>query len=133
MDRPATDNDTSSTSTQKPGEGRRAEGDRVESLDEPLAEEHVHTQEQRNQEWTQGGSHDPRRDTEGEPLRTDSQPPPTMDRPSELEDKLEEVKAHPGSEAEPSHDTGGPLGGLPKTGSGEQDPMRQAGGGQAGG
>ena len=100
MDRPETDNDTSSTNTQQPGEGRDAEGDSVESLDEPLAEEHVQTQEQRNQAWTTDETPDPRRDNEGEPLRADSQPPPTLDMPSELEDKLEEINANPGSDAE---------------------------------
>ena len=132
MERPETDNDTSSTSTQQPGEGREAAGDSKEGLDEPLAEEHVHTQEQRNQPWTQGGSDDPRRG-EGEPMRTDSSSPPTLDMPDELEDKLDEVVANPSNETEPTHDTGGELGGMPKTGSGEQDPMGQMGGGQSGG
>ena len=133
MDKPQTDNDTSSTNTQQPGEGREAAGDSTESLDEPLAEEHVNTQEQRNQPWTREGSPDPRRQNEGEPQRVDSKPAPTLDMPDELEEKLEEVKAHTGSDAEPNQDTGGPLGGLPKTGSGDQDPMKQAVGGQAGG
>ena len=109
MDKPQTDNDTSSTNTQQPGEGREAEGDSKESLDEPLAEEHVNTQEQRNQSWTQGGSDDPRR-SEGEPLRTDDSSSPTLDMPSELEDKLDEVVANPSNETEPTHDTGGDLG-----------------------
>lgn len=133
MERPETDTDTSSTSTQQPGEGREAAGDSKEGLDEPLAEEHVHTQEQRNQPWTEGGSQDARRDDEGEPLRTDATPPPTLDMPSELEDKLDDVMAHPHSDAEETSDTGGDLGGVPKTGSGEQDPMGQTGGGQSGG
>ena len=128
MDKPQTDNDTSSTSTQQPGEGREAAGDSKEGLDEPLAEEHVNTQEQRNQPWTQEGSDDPRRG-EGEPMRTDSSSPPTLDMPDELESKLDEVVANPTNETEPTHDTGGELGGVPKTGSGEQDPMGQMGGG----
>ncbi|CAN5132484.1 hypothetical protein BH20ACT9_BH20ACT9_12690 [soil metagenome] len=133
MEKPETDNDTSSTNTQDPGEGREAEGDAVESLDEPLAAEHVHTQEQRNQQWTADETPDPRRDSEGEPLQTDSQPPPTLDMSAELQDKLKDVKANPHSDAEETSDTGGPLGGVP-TGSGEQDdPMSQMGGGQSGG
>ena len=125
MDKPQTDNDTSSTTTQQPGEGREAEGDAVESLDEPLAEEHVRTQEQRNQAWTQDGAEDPRRG-EGEPMRTDTTAPPTLDRPDALEDKMEEVMANPHSDAEEGHDEEMGLGGVPKTGSGEQDPMRNA-------
>lgn len=100
MEKPATDNDTSSTNTQQPGESREAEGDAAESLDEPLAEEHVRTQEQRNQEWTADETPDPRRDSEGEPLRTGSTPPPTLDMPTDLENKLDEVMANPHSDAE---------------------------------
>lgn len=133
MERPKTDTDTSSTSTQQPGEGREAAGDSKEGLSEPLAEEHVNTQEQRNQSWTQGGSQDARRDDEGEPMRTDDSSPPTLDMPDELESKLDDVVANPSNETEPTHDTGGELGGMPKTGSGEQDPMGQMGGGQSGG
>lgn len=130
MDKPRTDNDTSSTSTQEPGDDRRAKGDSKETLqNSPLAEEHVHTQEQRNQTWTKGTDEsDPRRH-EGEPLRSDTTPAETLDRPSELEDKLDDVMSHPHSDAQDTTDTQGepgPLGGMPKTGSGDQDPMRQA-------
>ena len=117
--------------THEPGD-QQGKGGTSKTLDQPLAEEDVNTQEQRNQSWTQEGSDDPRRG-EGEPMRSDSTAPPTLDRPPELEDKLEEVVANPTNETEPTHDTGGELGGLPKTGSGEQDPMGQAGGGQFGG
>lgn len=117
--------------THEPGD-QQGKGGTGKTLDQPLAEEDVHTQEQRNQSWTQEGSDDPRRG-EGEPLRTDATPPPTLDMPSELEDKLDDVTANPSNETKPTHDTGGQLGGLPKTGSGEQDPMGQAGGGQHGG
>lgn len=98
------------------------------TLDSPLAEEDVHTQEQRNQPWTQGGSDDPRRDG-GDPLRTGTEPAPTLDMPGELEDKLDDIMANPSSDAQDTTDTQGepgPLGGMPKTGSGEQDPMRNA-------
>ncbi len=101
MDNSETDNnDTSSTSTQEPGDGRRAEGDAKEGLDEPLADEHVRTQEQRNQQWTTAEPSDSRRENEGEPLRTDGQPSPTMDMPDELEAKLDDVMAHPHSDAQ---------------------------------
>lgn len=132
MDKPMTGNDTSGTSEQEPGDGRRADGDAVESLDKPLADEHVNTQEQRNQAWTTGPGRQ-----EDEPMRMqDSSPAPTLDRPQELEDKLDEVMANPHSDAQDTTDTQGEpreLGGMPKTGSGEQDPMTQTGGGQAGG
>lgn len=129
MDKPQTDNDTSSTSTQQPGDDRRGKGDSKETLQDPLAEEHVHTQEQRNQDWTKGTDESDERRQEGEPLRTDTQPADTLDRPSELEDKLDDVMAHPHSDAQDTTDTQGepgPLGGMPKTGSGEQDPMSTA-------
>lgn len=121
MDKPETGNDTSSTSTQEPGEGREAEGDAVESLDEPLAEEHVHTQEQRNQAWTQGGGDDPRQ-RQGEAMsgQASTDPAPTLDMPSDLEDKLDDVMAHPHSDAQKGEGgTSGQGGGMPKTGSGD--------------
>ncbi len=108
----------------------------AKTLDSPLADEDVRTDQQRNQSWTSQSPTDPRRENEGEPLRSDSQPPPTMDMPDDLEAKLDDVMAHPHSDAEDTSETQGghrELGGLPKTGSGEQDPMRQAGGGQFGG
>lgn len=70
------------------------------TLDQPLADEHVSTDQQRNQAWTSQSPTDPRRDNEGEPLRTDSTPPPTMDMPADLEAKLDDVMAHPHSDAE---------------------------------
>ncbi len=128
MEESGSNNDTSSTSTQEPGEGREAEGDAKEGLDKPLADEHVHTQEQQNQQWTTGAS----REMDESPQ--DSQPAPTLDMPQELEDKLDDVMAHPHSDAEKGG--GAPddnPGGEAKTGSGEQDPMSQTGGGQSGG
>lgn len=98
------------------------------TLDSPLAEEDVNTQEQRNQTWTQGGSNDPRREESG-PSRVSTQPAPTLDMPAELEGKLDDIIANPSSDAQDTTDTQGepgPLGGMPKTGSGEQDPMRNA-------
>jgi hypothetical protein len=95
MEKSGNDNDTSSTSTQEPGEGREAEGDAQEGLDQPLADEHVHTDEQRNQQWTTGASREV-----DEPLREDSQPAPTLDMPQELEDKLDDIEAHPDSDAQ---------------------------------
>lgn len=100
MDKPETDNDTSSTNTQQPGEGREEEGDAVESLDKPLAEEHVRTQEQRNQPWTEDGTSDPRREGQGMTGQVSTDPAPTLDMPSELEDKLDEVMANPHSDAQ---------------------------------
>lgn len=100
MDKPETDNDTSSTSTQEPGDDRRGKGDEKEGLSQPLADEHVHTQEQKNQEWTTSDEHDPRRQESSDPLRTDAQPAETLDRPQELKDKLEDIEAHPSSDAE---------------------------------
>ena len=118
-------------STHEPGDQQGKAGT-TKRLDQPLAEEDVNTQEQRNQAWTQEGSDDPRRG-EGEPMRSENTAPPTLDMPDELEDKLEEVVANPSNDTEPNRDTGGQLGGLKKTGSGEQDPMRNTGGGQFGG
>lgn len=119
-------------STHEPGD-EQGKGGTSKTLDQPLAEEDVNTQEQRNQSWTQEGSDDSRRG-EGEPMRSENTgSTPTLDMPDELEDKLEDVKANPSNETEPTHDTGGQLGGMPKTGSGEQDPMSQQGGGQSGG
>ena len=111
-------------STHEPGD-QQGEDKRTMTLDSPLAEEDVHTQEQRNQAWTQDGAQDPRRG-EGEPLRTDDTSPPTLDMPDALEDKLEDIMANPHSDAEEGHEEEMGLGGIPKTGSGEQDPMRNA-------
>jgi hypothetical protein len=100
MDKPKTDTDTSSTSTQEPGDERQAKGDSKETFEnQPLDEAHVRTQEQRNQMWTAGtGDSDPRR-AEGEP-RSDTQPAETLDMPQALEDKLDDVMADPHSDAE---------------------------------
>lgn len=119
--------------THEPGDRQGKSGTRA-TLDTPLADEHVHTDEQRNQQWTSQAPTDPRRDNEGEPLRIDGTSAPTLERPDELENKLDEVMASPHSDAQKGEGApDGELGGMPKTGSGEQDPMRQAGGGQAGG
>ncbi len=119
-------------STHEPAEHEGKTSDKT--LDQPLAEEHVNTQEQRNQDWTRGGAADSRRDNAGEPLRTDTTSAPPLDMPDELEAKLDDVMANPHSDAQegegaPPEDPGGEA----KTGSGEQDPMRQTGGGQSGG
>ncbi len=123
-------------STHEPGD-QQGKSETTKTLDSPLADEDVNTKEQRNQGWTSQEPSDPRRYNEGEPLRQqDSSPAPTVDRPQGLKDKLDDVQAHPHSDAQDTTDTQGepgPLGGMPKTGSGEQDPMRQAGGGQHGG
>ena len=101
MDKPETDNDTSSTSTQQPGDERQARGDSKETFEnQPLDEAHVRTQEQRNQDWTRGTDEGDSRRQEGEPLRTDSPPAETLDMPSELEDKLDDVMSHPHSDAQ---------------------------------
>ena len=130
MDKPKTDNDTSSLSTQQPGDDRRGKDDSKETFEnQPLDEAHVRTQEQRNQKWTAGTDEADDRRQEGEPLRTGSDPADTLDRPSELEDKLDDVMSHPHSDAQETSDTQGeprPLGGMPKTGSGDQDPMSTA-------
>ena len=112
--------------THEPGEQG---GTTKETLSSDLAEEDVHTQEQRNQQWTSGPSRG-----DGEAQRPAEAPGATLDMPSELEDKMDEVMANPHSDAQVGGDTGDEdLGGLPKTGSGEQDPMGQTGGGQSGG
>lgn len=95
-----TGDDTSSTSTQEPGDDREAKGDEKEGLSEPLADEHVRTQEQKNQEWTTSDEHDTRRQETSDPLRTDATPSETLDMPQELEDKLDDIEAHPSSDAE---------------------------------
>ena len=123
----AKSNDTSSTSTQQPGEGREAAGDSVESLDEPLADEHVHTPEQRNQQWTSGPSRG-----DDDPLRIEGTTAPPLDMPSALEDKMEEVMANPHSDAQDTTDTQGDpeekLGGQPLSGDSAQDPGSTMGG-----
>ncbi|HEV2070104.1 MAG TPA: hypothetical protein VGR26_09950 [Acidimicrobiales bacterium] len=66
MDKPETDNDTSSTSTQQPGDERKAKGDSKETFEnQPLDEAHVRTQEQRNQDWTKGSDESDSRRDEG--------------------------------------------------------------------
>ena len=97
-------------------------------VDKPLADEDVNTQEQVNQDWTSQSESDPRRQ-EGDPHRVGTEPASPLDRPSDLENKLDEVMANPHSDAQDATDTQGeprPLGGVAKTGSGEQDPMRNA-------
>ncbi len=103
------------------------------ALDDPLAEEDVHTPMQRDQGWTQGEPTGPRRE---EPMRIEGEMAPPLDMPQQLDDKLDEVMANPHSDAQDTSDTQGEpreLGGMPRTGSGEQDPGGQAGGGQSGG
>ncbi|MBW3580043.1 MAG: hypothetical protein KY431_03290 [Actinobacteria bacterium] len=117
-----------------PGDDRTHEpaekgGKNTKTLDSPLAEEDVHTPQQRDQSWTPGEATGPRRE---EPMRVEGNMAPPLDMPSELEDKLEQVNANPHSDAQETSDTQGeprPLGGMPKTGSGEQDPGGQMGGG----
>ncbi len=117
MDKPTTDNDTSSTSTQEPGDDRRQKGDSKETFEnQPLDEAHVRTQEQRNQKWTAGADESDDRRNEGEPLRTDTHPADTLDRPSELEDRLDDVMSHPHSDAEETTDV------KSTPGSGEENP-----------
>jgi hypothetical protein len=99
-------------------------GTEAKTLDSDLAEEHVNTPQQRDQSWTPGEPTGPRGD---EPLRQDVKPVDPLPHPAQ--DQLDQVKANPGSDAQDTTDTQGepgPLGGLPKTGSGEQDPMRNA-------
>lgn len=95
-------------------------------VNEPLPEEDVNTPEQRDQKWTAAEPSGPRGE---EPLRHDVKPVEPLDMPGELQDKLEDVKSHPHSDAQDTTETQGepgPLGGMPKTGSGEQDPMSNA-------
>ncbi|MGI9120481.1 MAG: hypothetical protein ACR2G7_10265 [Acidimicrobiales bacterium] len=99
-----TGDDTSSTSTQEPGDDRRGKGDKNEGLSEPLADEHVRTQEQKNQAWTASDEHDPRRQETSDPLRVDPKPAETLDMPQELEDKLDDIEAHPSSDAQETSD-----------------------------
>lgn len=109
--------------THEPGE-ESAKSGTSKTLDSDLAEEHVNTPQQRDQSWTPGQPTGPRGD---EPLRHDVKPVETLDNPAE--GKLDEVMANPHSDAQDTTDTQGepgPLGGMPKTGSGEQDPMRNA-------
>lgn len=100
-------------------------------VNEPLPDDAVNTQEQANQDWTRQSDSDERRGdrTESEPLRAEQKPVEPLDMPGELQDKLEDVKSHPHSDAQDTTDTQGepgPLGGVEKTGSGDQDPMRNA-------
>lgn len=99
-----TGDDTSSTSTQEPGDDREAKGDEKEGLSEPLADEHVRTQEQKNQEWTTSDEADPRLTETSDPMQTDSQPSETLDMPQELEDRLDDIEAHPSSDAQSTSD-----------------------------
>ncbi|HWH33867.1 MAG TPA: hypothetical protein VNT56_00930 [Acidimicrobiales bacterium] len=103
-------------------------------INEPLSEDAVNTQEQRNQAWTRDNEGDPRRDQPTEHQAGD--PPPPLDRPDELEQRLDDVVSNPSSDAQDTSDTqggAGELGGVPKTGDLDNDPMRQAQGGQSGG
>ncbi len=120
--------------THVPGDDRTHEpaehgGKDVKSFSSDMNEEDVNTPQQRDQAWTPGEATGPRRE---EPMRIEGGTTPPLDMPSELEDKLDQVKANPHSDAQETSDTQGeprPLGGMPKTGSGEQDPMGQMGGG----
>jgi hypothetical protein len=99
-------------------------GKGAKTLSSDLAEEHVNTPQQRDQSWTPGEPTGPRGD---EPLRQDVKPVDPL--PNPAQGKVDEVVANPSSDAQDTTDTQGepgPLGGLPKTGSGEQDPMRNA-------
>ena len=121
--------------THEPGDKQGKSGT-SDSLDAPLASEDVHTQEQRNQSWTSEAPTDERREGLDDPMRIQGTSAPPLDMPQDLQSKLEDVEANPHSDAQDTTDTQGEpreLGGLPKTGSGEQDPMGQAGGGQHGG
>ena len=93
-------------------------------INEPLPEEDVNTPQQRDQKWTAGEPTGPRGE---EPLRHDVKPVETLENPAQ--DKLDDVMANPHSDAQDTSDTQGepgPLGGVEKTGSGDQDPMRNA-------
>jgi hypothetical protein len=98
-------------------------------VNEPLSDDAVNTQEQVNQDWTAQSDSDERRHEAGggDPLRVENKPVEPLDNPAQ--GKVDEVVANPSSDAQDTTDTQGepgPLGGLPKTGSGEQDPMRTA-------
>ncbi len=122
------------TTSHVPGDDRTHEpaehgGKDVKTFSSDMAEEDVNTPMQRDQAWTPGEATGPRRD---EPMRIEGNMAPPLDLPSNLENKLDEVKANPHSDAQDTTDTmgePGPLGGMPKTGSGEQDPMSSPGGG----
>ncbi|HEV2767951.1 MAG TPA: hypothetical protein VGV63_09650 [Acidimicrobiales bacterium] len=89
-----------------------------------LADKDVNTPQQRDQSWTPEEPTGPRAE---EPLRQEAKPVEPLPQPAQ--DKLEEVKANPHSDAQDTTDTQGepgPLGGMEKTGSGDQDPMRNA-------
>ncbi len=93
-------------------------------VNEPIPEEDVDTPQQRDQTWTAPEPTGPRGQ---EPLRHDVKPVEPVGNPAQ--DKLEDVKANPHSDAQDTTDTQGepgPLGGTEKTGSGDQDPMRNA-------
>ncbi len=118
----------------RPGDDRTHEpaehgGKNVKTFSSDMAEEDVHTPQQRDQAWTPGEATGPRRD---EPMRIEGNMAPPLDRPQGLKDKLQEVQENPSSDAQDASDTMGtprPRGGLPKTGTGEQDPMSSPGGG----
>ncbi|MBW3547089.1 MAG: hypothetical protein KY452_03000 [Actinobacteria bacterium] len=93
-------------------------------VNEPIPEEDVDTPQQRDQKWTAPEPTGPRGE---EPLRHDVEPVEPLENPAQ--DKLEDLKSHPHSDAQDTTDTQGepgPLGGMPKTGSGDQDPMSSA-------
>ncbi len=93
-------------------------------VNEPLPEEDVNTPQQRDQKWTAAEPTGPRGE---EPLRQDVKPVEPLENPAQ--DKLDDVTANPHSDAQDTTDTQGepgPLGGMEKTGSGEQDPMSSA-------
>jgi hypothetical protein len=95
-------------------------------VNEPLSDDAVNTQEQVNQDWTAQSDSDERRG-EGEPLRMENKPVEPLENPAQ--GKIDDAESHPHSDAQDTTDTQGepgPLGGMPKTGSGEQDPMRSA-------
>lgn len=72
-------------------------------VNEPLPEEAVHTQEQRNQAWTEDGEGDPRRQDQ-KTTHEAGDPPPTLDLPQALEDELDDIEANPSSDAEETGD-----------------------------
>lgn len=80
-------------------------------VNEPLPEEAVRTQEQRNQAWTEDGEGDSRRQDQ-KTIHEAGDPPPTLDRSQELKDKLDDVEANPHSDAEKTGDGEGGIGDL---------------------
>ncbi len=118
--------------THQPGDDQTHEpaeqgGKSTKTLDSDLAEEDVHTPEQRNQDWTPG----PGRQGD-DPQRIEGTTAPPLDMPSALEDKMDEVMANPHSDAQDTTDTQGDpeekLGGQALSGDSAQDPGTTTGG-----